>query len=147
MLLVPFASNFWAYSATFSSTSRSFFRLLSSISVIRVASAEAAGGSSDLFGESSLTDGLESGNRYKLQFNKQQQQQQQKQRQEKARTTHGIKIELGWVSIQLAKISSSPANIVEVLFCETTFFEASTATCLVNLHSFSPPSFRAHIFK
>ena len=58
MLLVPFASNFWAYSATFSSISRSFFRLLSSISATLGVSTEAVGGSSGLFGESSLADGL-----------------------------------------------------------------------------------------
>ena len=58
MLLVPFASNFWAYSATLSSISRSFLRRLSSISVTRGVSEAGAGGSSILFGESSLTEGL-----------------------------------------------------------------------------------------
>lgn len=57
-LLAPFASSFWAYSATFSSISRSFLRLLSSISMVRGVSTEALGCSSGLFGESSLTGGL-----------------------------------------------------------------------------------------
>lgn len=58
MLLAPFASSFWAYSATLSSISRSFLRLLSSISVVRGVSTEAVACSSGLFGESSLTGGL-----------------------------------------------------------------------------------------
>ena len=58
MLLAPFASSFWAYSATFSSISRSFLRLPSSISVFRGVSTVALGCSSGLFGESSLTGGL-----------------------------------------------------------------------------------------
>lgn len=58
MLLAPLASSFWAYSATFSSISRSFLRLLSSISVARGVSEEGVACSSGLFGESSLTGGL-----------------------------------------------------------------------------------------
>ena len=66
MLLVPFASNFCAYSATFNSISRSFLRRLSSISVIRGTSVEEDVGSSALVGESSLTEGLRVTNKFPI---------------------------------------------------------------------------------
>ena len=79
MLLVPFASNFWAYSATLSSISRSFFRRPSSISATRGVSEEEAVGSSGLLGESSLTDeGLKSENKTLVTVTFWQQRQRQK---------------------------------------------------------------------